>query len=270
MTSKKTPSEEDSTSTTDVEVRKPRTRPTYDWGPIRTEYIEGIPRDGSDLDREYPTLQDIAEKYGIHPQTVRGRAASEHWTEQKNAFSMKVTQKRQQARAKELAKNAAGFDEKSYKAAELGVNLIMTRLAEIGQEVARRKPIRDRAMERLASGQALERKEDLYSGVNYREMEGLAGALDRFQNIGMRALGTDARKVEITGPDGEPLDLTSTTINVTQEITRDDPERVAMILSAMKEAGQIPPEAFEDILDVEVVEDEDDEDQEEGDFEDEV
>jgi hypothetical protein len=91
----------------------------------------------------------------------------------------------------------------------------------------------------------------LYSAIWFKEIEGLAGALDRFQNIGMKALGTDIQKHEVTNPDGSM----STTVNVVGELHRDDPERLALILQAMRDTGILPSDALE-IEDAEVVEEE--------------
>src|SRR5690606_36258755 len=96
---------------------------------------------------------------------------------------------------------------------------------------------------------------------HHKELEGLASALDRFQSIAMKALGTDVQKVELSGADGGPV--VQNQINIHAELVRDDVERAAAVIGALADSGQLPMELIEalaeaegeDIVDAEIVED---------------
>jgi hypothetical protein len=239
------------------EVRKtyrggPKAR--TNWALLQTEFIEGIVTDAKKPeDRWFPTQKELAERHGVSYQTVRARAGKERWTDRKEAHAIQTIKERQRKRTKKLAEQALTWDEKTFDTAQLGMNLVTQRLAEIAKDFATKTKLRQEALARKAAGQPVE-KEDLYSAVNYREMEGLANAARTFQDIGMKALGTDVQKHEISGPDGGALEVAAT-LNVTQEITRDDPERVAAILASIKDAGLLQllgPGMDEDIVDADI------------------
>ena len=55
-----------------------------------------------------------------------------------------------------------------------------------------------------------------------------------FQQVGQRALGTDAQKVEVSGG----IEATvQHTISASREMMRDDPERMAGLLRGLADAG---------------------------------
>ena len=147
---------------------------------------------------------------------------------------MVITRERQKKHAKKLAENSIEFDSSSFNVAKLGIAMVTTRLAEVAQGVQQANILRKDAIRRQSEGEHVE-KWELYPHVNYREMDGLASAAARFQEIGMRALGTDIQKHEITGADGNPIEMTSTSIIT--ELNRDDPERLAMLILALRETG---------------------------------
>lgn len=250
-------------------VKGPKTG--FNWESIYREFVEGIAEGPGPEDRTFPTLKALAERHGPAYVTIRERAAAERWTEKKEQYQAQVAFDRQKERSKRLAKNAGEFDEKSYKVGDIGINLVMMRLAEIAQEAQAKKPVRDAAMQNLANGVPIDDK-DLRSAIWSREIEGLANAAERFQNIGMKSLGTDVQRHTLSGPGGGPIEVdgvVAPTINIGQEIMRDDPERVAALIKSFGDAGLIPqgmikeigqsafeqPDDDEDIQDAEIVED---------------
>lgn len=261
-------------SNTAVKKRGPQA--LFNWDVVYREFVEGIPNGESEDDRSFPTMKALSERHGMAYQTIRERAAAERWSEKKDSFQAQVVMERQKQHAKKLAKNAAEFDEKSFKIGDVGVNLITMRLVEIAQEAQAKKPVRERAIQNLAAGIPIDEK-DLRSAIWSREIEGLANAAERFQNIGMRALGTDVQRHSIVG-DINVEGALAPTINVGAEIMRDDPERVAALIKSFGDAGLLSPEiveaignsAFEepdddeDIVDAEIVEDEPTDQHQEG------
>lgn len=213
-----------------------RSNAKYDWLKIRDIFVEGeIEGD----ERNFLGLKEIAEKYEVPYQRVRERSSKERWPDRRAQYQLQLTKERQKKHAQMLAKNAVGFDEKSYKVADLGMTMVTARLAEIAQEVSQGQARRKNAIERQQRGESVERWE-LYSAVSYKEMEGLASAAAQFQTIGMRALGTDVNRHEISGPDGGPIE--TQTISIVAELGRDDPDRMTHLLRGMIEANLIPAE----------------------------
>lgn len=224
----------------------PVKRRSIPWDEIRREFVEGWDVNG---DIHLPNLRELSERHDVGYVRVRERSAKERWKDRRDAMQIKVTQERQKKRALGLAKNAIEFDEKAHNVAKLGIAMVTVRLAEISQEVGRQQEVRARALVKQQQGLPVD-KHELWSAVNYRELEGLASAAERFQTIGQKALGTDVQKHEITGADGGPIE---STVGIVVELNRDDPERLAMMIKAMHEANLVSEDDW-DIVEGTVVE----------------
>lgn len=225
----------------------------HNWELISKEYIEGVEStDPKDTNRIFYSMRELGDRHGVSDQMVRARAAKERWTEKKEAHAMRLARERIRKRQATLVNKGVDFDDKALQVAELGMGMVTQRLAEIAQEVTRRRKIRDEALAKIDAGLPVD-KTDLYSAVNYREMEGLASAASRFQEIGMKALGTDVQRHEISGPEGDAIEVKT---NIRHEITRDDPERIAAIVSSFEDAGLLELGTIQEIIDAEIVEDE--------------
>jgi hypothetical protein len=240
-------------------------RSKYDWDSIRTNFINGIDRGGED--RWYPSLKELAEHHQVPGTTfkqryarIRKMSSDERWPNKKDAAQMVLMQKRQKERIKAVAKHALDFDDRAHTAAKTGMAMVMTRLSEIAAQTAAHKPLRDDAIERLRNGEPVS-KAELYSQIRSQELLELANAADRWQQIGMRALGTDVHKVDINGMVG---DTTNVLVNVNQELARDDADRLGQVIEGMRAANLLPPDVAEalttgqdkgvhDIVDAEVV-----------------
>lgn len=247
----------------DPENRRSRgPAPQFDWTLIRNEYVEGYLKDGAkdEFDRVYPTYEDLAKRHGVSLSTVRARGARERWRDLKGQQEIEVVKARQRKRADKIAHAAVQFDDNALRVGELGQTLIMSRLGEIATEMRTRKDLRNQAMERVGRGEDVKIK-DLRSAVYHQEMLSLANAAEKFQQIGMRALGTE-------GANGASVQVNveqnTNTTNVSQELIRDDKERATALVTAFVESGAIPRnfvEALgtvdrserEDIVDAEVV-----------------
>ncbi len=227
-----------------------RKNPKYDWEMIKRQYVEGVNTGTDEKSLRLPTLKELSDEYGAPYTRVRERSAKERWTERRAEYQIVATRERQKKRVKKMAENAVEFDANAYKVASTGMAMIYTRLAEIAAQVNASRALRADALERQKNGEPVERYE-LYSAVNYREMEGLASAASRFQEVGMKSLGTDVQRHEISGPDGGPIEATTTSI--IQELNRDDPERLAMLVAAMKESGLYTGDD-ENVIDGELIE----------------
>lgn len=233
-------------------ARRKRTSPTQrgiDWDMIAREWIEGIPSDKDD-ERTFMTLREAATYYDVSYDYMREKAAKGRWRDRRESAQLEQAEIRRRKRALELGEKSVEFDSDAHKAAKLGITLITSRLAEIAQEFTQKQQKRDQAFARLAEGLPVER-EELWSAIRPRELEMLAGALQRFHQTGQQALGTNIQRTEVSGPNGESLP--GVVVSVSQELNRDDSDRLASILTAMQEAGLIN----NDIIDAEIVEEDD-------------
>ena len=244
--------------------RSAGSRPQYDWATIRDEYVNGYEREGArnEFDRVYPTQVELAEKYGCAVNTIGARAARERWSALKDNAAIELTKEVQRKRARKIAHAAIQFDDNSLKVGEMGVALIMSRLSEIATESRVRKEQRDAAIEALANGEDVKVR-DLRSAVYHQEMLSLANAAEKFQQIGLRALGQEEG--------GNTLNVnvdasTNNTMNVAQEMVRDDKERAGALVAAFAEIGALPAGFIEslnavdriereEVVDAEIVED---------------
>lgn len=241
-------------------------RPQYDWVTIRDEYVNGYEREGArdEFDRVYPTQAELAEKYGCAIPTIGARASRERWSALKDNAAIELAKEVQRKRARKIAHSAIQFDDNSLKVGEMGVALIMSRLAEIATESRVRKEQRDLAIQALANGEDVKVR-DLRSAVYHQEMLSLANAAEKFQQIGLRALGQE--------DGGNTLNVnvdasTNNTMNVAQEMVRDDKERAGALVAAFAEIGALPAGFIEslrtvdraereEVVDAEIVEDAD-------------
>lgn len=223
----------------------------YDWEAVGKAYVEGIRKDDGSL--EWMNLRELADHYAIPYARVREVSARDRWSEQRAGYQIQAAQERKKKRIQKLNENAVDFDEKSYNAAKIGVGLITQRLGEILKESQIRRPIREEAFERLSNGEPVERSE-LWSAINYREMDGLARAARTFQEMGQRALGTDVQKVDVTGTvEGHVEHVHS----VREEMMRDDTERLTAVVEALAQTSPEVHAALGIIMDAEVVDETD-------------
>lgn len=231
----------------------------YDWPALQRVFVEGEEKDDGSLVTF--NLKEISDRFGVPYQRVRERASQERWTDRRNVHQQQTAIERQRKQRKKMVDESVQFDVNALNAAKLGIGMSTARLAEIMSEhQVKQARVKD-AQRRMEAGEPVE-KWELYSAINYRELEGLAGAIERFQSVGMRAMGTDVQKHEVTSPDGS---MASTTINVTAELHREDADRMALILEAMRDANLIPDDSLDEILGEVVDEDGEDADDEESD-----
>lgn len=220
------------------------------WGDIRREYVEGrVFDEGKKTEkRVWPTQKELSERFNVGEQQIANRSSKERWTELRNQFEIKMTMEYQSRRAKRMAQVANEFDDTAYTVAERGIAMVTIRLGEIAQEIEARQNLRDNSLALLRGG-VLPKKEEMYSGINYRELEGLANSAARFQEIGMRALGTNIDRSAVVGPDGQIIDPTKATLDIRTELVRDDADRAAALTAAMIDAGVLDPAIVDAIID---------------------
>ena len=220
----------------DIRIKPRRARRVrqskWPWEKIRKDYIEGIRLNGSEdpLDISWPTLVKVAEMYGVPAGTVQVRAGKEKWMHQRQSFQLRMDVVRKRERARLMAKEGRAFDVNVLNISKIGLNVILRRMAEISRSVQ----IREGAIEQLTA--AMERGEvpdlSLLSNMpefDAAEVERMANAATRFEELGRRVLG-------------EPSEEAESIVSQEDEIITDvddnaDDDRLVAMLSVMQSTG---------------------------------
>lgn len=181
-----------------------RSQSKYPWDEIRMSYIEGLdvgtPGSPSVY---YPTPRQVAEHYSAPVEQVRNRASRERWEDHRAAFQNRVVVERQRERAKDLAGKAIQWDEEIYADAELGRSLVARRMSDM-----------------LVAA-------DAGGKISGYELEKLANALSKFQDIGRKALGIEEGQAAPT----QNVEINQ--INISEELARTDDQRIAGLISVL-------------------------------------
>lgn len=225
----------------------------YDWGEIRTAFVEGIELDDSG-ERTFMNLKELAAHMKIPVQRLRQRSSDESWYELRQQYQLKAAKARQTKRILELSKESVDFDARSLDLAKDGMALVTTRIAEIARSVQELEVLR----------RTTEDKDTLPdTAIDARELDVLARAAGQWQSLGQKAMGTDVQRLEVQ----QSIDVDMEVTSISAELGRDDPERLAAFLQAAKRAGLLetitvedaPPaieqaESESEIVDAEIVE----------------
>jgi transposase-like protein len=108
----------------------------HDWVTMRKEYTQG---NITETGVSYPTLQEIAERHGVNPSSLRRKAAEEDWTERRNIYVAKLEQKALEERTAKLAKEQAEWDFDIFKVTKNLLQYVKARMNEINRALAEDK-----------------------------------------------------------------------------------------------------------------------------------
>ena len=215
------------------------------WDDVRRDYVEGITDDKDN--RTYPTLKMLALKYNVTETAVRKHSSESRWGVQREQWQQRMAEERYRDQRKKMLSDAGAFDMNTLRIAQLGTALITKRLIQISKINEMVDETVDEAIQRKKAGMPTE-PTDFYGAVHSRELLEIANAAQTFQAIGMRAMGTDVNRIEVESHGGG--DVTINTVNIQNELTRDDPERLARLLQALRDAGLDQPVEIEgEVLD---------------------
>lgn len=227
----------------------------HDWISLRNQYIEGIiikDKDGNSTDeREFLTLKGLGELTKVSYSVLRERSAVESWQEQREGYQVRLAKSRQLRRINLLSTKSIEFDDKTLKTAEVGIALVLTRLAEILQDVGIKKELREKAIEEIKRGGVIDFN-DLVSAIDSKELSTLASAAQVWQQVGNKAVGSDVIKHELQIDASLDVDIRS--LSLTQELGRDDPERLAQLFNIANRAGLLDG-ILNESMDAELIDD---------------
>jgi len=156
-----------------VQMREGR----YPWNTIRAAYVEGLQEENG---LRFPTLDELATKYGPDAAHMRRKAAKERWAEQRKMFQSKVEAARQDNKVNLLAAEAAKFDAECLELARVGLHHVRGHFLN--------------AQEKFKSTGGKD-------AMNVAMLEKLSRASERYQKVGRLALG---EPTEHSREDGGP------------------------------------------------------------------
>lgn len=243
-----------STATT-PRKRKPKVKDT-DWLSVRENYVQGVvTTDGS---RVWPTHQDLADTYGVSLAAVSSHASKERWAEQRGAYQSDIETAKRQARLTDITKKSQDLDESALRMANIGTAIITRRLAEVAEDQHRLSLARKEAIAVAEAGGIMDMSV-MGPSIDAREVDALSKAGMAFIQLGQKALGTDVIKHQISGDQESPLEVHH---SVTEEVQRDNPDRLAGFLEVLDRTVGIEnilqPALLpggDDILDAEIMDD---------------
>lgn len=201
--------------------------PRPDWFAMRAAYVEGLQEDGR---LTWPTLNEIATRWGANAANVRDRAATERWTERRAQFQRRVEEERQAARAEEMARIASDLDLRVLRAAATGIGIAEGRLREfalMGQ--ARTAALREREGNPNVVVPAAPPTDEVAT---------IATTIGKWYEHANRALG-DVPTSRLVVDGGRPIQVEHAALTPEE---RDN--RTAGIIAVLVEAGAIPGDIF--------------------------
>lgn len=136
----------------------------YDWASIKQEYVQGIQTEKGTI---YPTLEEMANKYGCSFVYIRKKSAKENWIEQRHIYAAKLEQKLIEKKTNKLAGQQSDFDYDVYQLTRNLMNYVRVKMNAINKKITEnREP-------------------------SLNEIDQLAKIVKQIQDIGKRALGDE-------------------------------------------------------------------------------
>jgi hypothetical protein len=198
-------------------------RPTkHPWDKVRDHFVTST---------NNVTIKEVAAVYGISYDVVRVKASQERWSYLRADYQTAARQKAFEERLELLSAESIRFDDSNLKAAQLGVNLILGRLTQMAQMFQAHGANWETVLQKVRASQPLAPHE-ARAPFSYKELTEMAAALERFQNVGRKALGTDVQQIDIMAQS-----TTTHEVTISSELEKPDRDRIAATLGAMNRAG---------------------------------
>jgi hypothetical protein len=182
-------------------AKKPRISEA-DWVEARNLYVQGT--EGPTGERVYPTLENLAEKYGVNLVTVHRHSKADDWRGQRIVFQAKLKRETDAAKRKQLVEEAVDFDATSLKLAKaLQADIVrLMRLANTERQryEANLESWHERRTLALQNGEAFnEQAPNQPAIINSSGLNQLASALEKTHKTGRLALGESTENRNVSG-----------------------------------------------------------------------
>lgn len=227
--------------------KKTPSKPKIDWVAVRESFVQGLPQ--GDDSRAWPTLQELADIYNVSYHAVASHSSKERWAEQRASYQSDIETAKRQSRITDIVKKAQDIDDHALRMANLGASIITRRLAEIAEDQHRASQVRKESLEAADNGGMLDLS-TLLPSIDAREVDALSKAGMAFIQLGQKAVGTDVIKHQISGDQDNPVEVRH---SVTNELQRDDPDRLAGFLEVLNRTVGIENILPQSLMDGDVI-----------------
>jgi hypothetical protein len=197
----------------------------YPWAEILSEYVTGYvipdPRTGAKV-HIYPTLDDLANKYGCSPGYLKSKSGKESWSKRREFFQLKLQEQTAANRFHSVLSESSSSDARTLLAIDK-----LYALVEAYFEQYENMELCDDGKYRLKNQTYSEDPEAGVKEIKVQDLKGLVEVLDKAQALVRRTVGEpvnhnqhqDLLKSEIFNPMAS-TDAKSGTNNVDAMITK--------------------------------------------------
>ena len=198
----------------------------YPWAEILSEYVTGYvvpdPRTGAKI-HIYPTLDDLAEKYGCSPTYLKSKSGKESWSKRREFFQLKLQEQTAANRFHSVLSESSSSDARTLLAIDK-----LYALVEAYFEQYENMELCDDGKYRLKNIGYTEDPEAGVKEIKVNDLKGLVDVLDKAQALVRRTVGEpvnhnqhqDLLKSEIFNPMANGAAANSGTSNVDQMINK--------------------------------------------------
>jgi hypothetical protein len=207
----------------------------YDWAEARDLYMT----------QPKLSMKQISLRTGIPYTQIRNKAGKERWSAIRTREQMEVLKQNRQQFLLEMGREAISFDQTAIDASKVGMGIVTARLIEISRYISAADGVQEAVIYKLKNGIPLERGET-WGMVPSRELVELATAAKLFQDIGRTALGTAVTDASFLDNASGSDDGVERVVSIGDELTKDDPARLAAFIEVMDRMGLLGAEGDED------------------------
>lgn len=112
-------------------------RTKHPWSDIRRLYVEGEEGEATGS-LFFPTLHQVAERFGVGRTVVRRKAADGHWAADRADYQARLEAARREQTAYDRVKEIVDTDDRALSTARLGAHLVLQRVRDIEVEATTR------------------------------------------------------------------------------------------------------------------------------------
>jgi hypothetical protein len=175
-------------------TNKPPTRQKYDYTQAEKDYIGGI--DTEEWGHVWPTMADLAEKYGIPVGAMTGYAMRHDWTLRRDEVIAQAENMSRVALAEQMAETIVEFDARCVALANSGID-------EISRHFRNFHKYLDSLIKAAMSDQ--DDPDMVLDVMSAIDLDRLGRALERFQKIGRLAMGQTTENTKQVLEEAESL-----------------------------------------------------------------
>lgn len=204
------------------------------WTEIEAFYVQGESR--PEGEHFWPTMEQVAERFGERHDRVRKHAGPGGWTTKRAHYADRLAREKREARTSAIIKESAEFDSSSLKLAKA----LQGNVAALIGDITRMRQVRDAKLRAVADDPAALAallNDPRYKPATGHQLTALATALATAQRVGRLALGDPTETVDAQHRhSGGVAHQVTGALAVSHTLTA-DPQAVVAVARILREAG---------------------------------